>query len=279
MTGKRILLFYMALVWSGVALAYPITFTWRETSTVYWRVTKGRPYAVWSANSEASPGSVSFAKSGEALDKAHLIPEEVVRTEEDMMEGKKLLLPKGSTLIKMRGNIENIYCTLRYGNNINQNDFYQKISISVAKATYLCITRDASMISKNPVVMQGFYPALFTIFRTGSGLLGQKIGNTNPIQLSLMDRNSFEKISQLRIMAKRVVKDQVASWCLQGFVDRGFSSAHDIYTEPLCFSSSVEVINIWGGVYRFRSTDNLDQLTVEIEKPISEPNLAPAVIQ
>lgn len=271
MRAGRVAIF-CTLMFSTAAHAGYFEVRWTET----WRVTGGRPYAVWKAQSETAAGSVLTVIDGDLIDKAYLRPQELFRTEQDVFENGILLLPKDSLLVKMRGGDGNNYCTWAYGDRINSAEWVEKVAISGDIGRYLCFKADQNDITRKVEVFQGLFPALITIFRVGSGLFGKKIGDTSPTKIVRINSENYFKSSQLRVKFKFSKKGNVESPCLIGGLSRSSAKKLELSSAQVCFAEVGDRITAWGGAYTLIKQQG-NQVSIKVDQPINLPEIAPAI--
>ena len=252
-----------------------INFTY-VTWTEYWSVTKGRPYAAWTAKSEATPGVLVEADDGDVVDSAALRPDEVFKNDSDLIEGGKLLLPSGSFLLKMRGGDETEYCTYKFGDRLNNQNFIKKMKVYGELMSYLCMTADDNGNTKQPVIMNGLYPALFTIAKTGSGLFGKKLGAVNSVHLSPSGDKKFENLAYIRIYLIHKSIDNLRAPCLLAKIGAEKMGNNELSFKEMCFTVANNQLSAWGGV--FTLVNNTPSIAkIKIDHPMFVENLSPII--
>ena len=245
-----------------------------------WTVREQDPYAVWDARSDAPAGSeVALDRQSEVIDSAWLAPDNLYVTDRDLLEGSRVWLSGGSSLVKMHGRTANWWCTARFD---DRSVISKREAAKAARRDFeynLCLQADAQGHTFNPKIMIADFKGLMTITDQDSGM-GQYrdgIGATGSITLKLSDKNLFPHRTRLTLMIDQS-RHLDGSVCLKMNLTELNGQKPFLSREEACFSDKDHSVEAAGGRYTLTTQDTNGGYRVRIDRPIDLHGLSPRVI-
>ena len=203
-----------------------------------WEAEADVPYAIWDARSSAVAGTeVALSDRGGKVDIAELVPQAVYATDQDLIDGQKVWLPKGGLLIKMAGGGGNWYCTWRYGAQAAAT------AAAFAEADQeLCVEADASGRTTNAKLFPASLPAVMTLTH---GFSEKRLKQGNTVSLRLTDRTALPPRTELQVVAAWHARNG-GEVCLEQVVI-------PLKLGGTCFSDVGQSVTLAGGRYTLTS--------------------------
>lgn len=228
-----------------------------------WEAHRDAPYAVWNAESKAVAGSeVTINASGLVVDSAPLVPQELFATDQDLVEGSRVWLPKDGLLMKMHGAGGNWFCTWRYDVNADATD--AKFLIKKGVESELCLQADAEGHTSGTRFAQTDSPAVMTMGWFGTRISQDDIESTNSVILHGVDPRRLPSRANYEVVAERNGKKA----CL-------VTRLASMHTDPTCFDAIGASLDIGGGRFTLTSMADKKSIVIRIDSPIGIRGLRP----
>jgi len=281
---RSIIMASLALVSSGGALwaqSYRSFIVFLPAVSHPWSVKLTDPYAMWDANSKNSAGTeVEVSSKNAVIDTAPLVPEAVYSSDQPIVEGAKVWLPKGGLLLKMNGGTGDWYCTWRFDDRsaLTQDNFAAE-NLSGFGEYNLCLQGNADSKIGNPKIMIADFKALMTITDQDSGMGRYRngVGVVSPVSVTPVNPQSFPTRTQLQVRGEwKSAKG--GSVCLHVAISN-MASTELISSGEKCFNAVGQSVELGGGAYALLSIGDQKKFKVRIDKPIKIQGLGPRLIK
>jgi len=261
----------------GVILSYiPI---YISTGPSSWTVRGSNPYAIWDAKSQIAPATeISFEGRDRVVDSAPLVPHALYASDQDLIDGNRIWLPKGGLLVKMAGGAGNWFCTWRFDERSNQsqaeaaNERLEKIE------HLLCLQADSNGKTTNSKIMIAHLKGLLTVSDPDSGMGKYRngVGETNAVTLAPVSNDALPGRAQLQITAKWTSSNGGTVCFHAGLTDM---KGRELFTQnDQCIAGAGQSINIAGGTYTITAIGERNTFKIRIDHPIDAQGIGPRVV-